>query len=79
MRSIKSKKRLVSYLDSRQGWNVSHKTIAVSTIIVVSLVTLTAIYAESYAALQSINPVAVFAAAAVVVIGLVWFKKASKS
>ena len=57
---------------------MSHKTIAVSTIIIVSLVTLAALFAESYAVLQSINPVAVLAAATVVVIGLVWFKKASK-
>jgi hypothetical protein len=57
---------------------VSHKTIAVSTVIIVSLVTLAALFAESYAALQTINPIAVLAAAAVVVIGLIWFKKASK-
>jgi hypothetical protein len=58
---------------------VSHKAIALSTIIVISLVTLTALFAESYAALQSMDPVAVLAAAAVVVIGLAWFKKANKS
>ncbi|MGA2523125.1 MAG: hypothetical protein ABSF65_03115 [Candidatus Bathyarchaeia archaeon] len=57
---------------------MSHKTIAVSTVIIVSIVTLAALLAESYAVLQSINPVAVLAAAAVVVIGLVWFRKASK-
>ncbi|HUJ84309.1 MAG TPA: hypothetical protein VLV84_01740 [Candidatus Acidoferrales bacterium] len=57
---------------------MSHKTIAVSTVIIVSIVTLAALLAESYAALQSINPVAVLAAATVVVIGLVWFRKASK-
>ena len=57
---------------------MSHKAIAVSTIIVISFVTLTALFAESYAALQSINPIAVIAAAAVIVIGLAWFKKASK-
>ena len=58
---------------------MSHKAIALSTIIVISLVTLTALFAESYAALQSMDPVAVLAAAAVVVIGLAWFKKANKS
>ncbi len=57
---------------------MSHKTIAVSTIIVVTFVTLTALLTESYAVLQSINPIAVLAAAAVIVIGLAWFKKASK-
>jgi len=57
---------------------MSHKTIAVSTVIIVSIVTLAALLAESYAVLQSINPVAVLAAATVVVIGLVWFRKASK-
>ena len=57
---------------------MSHKTIAVSTVIIVSIVTLAALLAESYAVLQSINPVAVLAAATVVVIGLVWFRKASR-
>jgi hypothetical protein len=57
---------------------LSHKIIAVSTVIVVSLVTLGALFAEGYAVLQSINPVAVLAAAAVAVVGLAWFKKASK-
>jgi hypothetical protein len=60
--------------------NVSNRTIAVSTaIIVISLVTLTALLSETYTTLQSINPIAVMAAAVVVVVGLVWFKKASKS
>jgi hypothetical protein len=59
---------------------VSHKTFAVGTaIIVVSLVTFTVLAAETYTALQTINPVAVIAAATVVVIGLAWFKKASKT
>jgi len=57
---------------------MSHKTIAVGTVIIVSIVTLAALLAESYAVLQSINPVAVLAAATVVVIGLVWFRKASR-
>ena len=59
---------------------MSHKTFAVGTaIIVVSLVTFTVLAAETYTALQTINPVAVIAAATVVVIGLAWFKKASKT
>ena len=61
---------------------VSHKTIAtVSTgIVLVSLLIMAAISAqETYTALESLNPMAVIAAAAVVVIGLAWFRKASKS
>ncbi len=58
---------------------MSNKTIAVSTAIVISLVTLAVLLAESYAVLQSINPVAVLAAAAVALVGLVWYKKACKS
>lgn len=81
MRSIKSKNAISKHCTGRQGNGyVSNKTIAVSTaIIVISLVALAAILAETYATLQSINPVAAIAAAAVVIIGLVWFKKASKS
>lgn len=59
---------------------VSHKTIAaVSTaIIIITMLTIAALYAETYTALQTVSPVAVIAAAAVVVIGVVWFKKSSK-
>jgi len=58
---------------------MSHKTIAVSTaIIVITLVTLAMLSAETYVNLQTINPVAAIAAAVVVVIGLVWFKRTIK-
>jgi len=58
---------------------VSNKTIAISTAIVISMVTIGTLLAESYTTLQSINPVAVLAATTVAVIGLAWFKKVNKS
>jgi hypothetical protein len=59
---------------------VSNKTIAISTVIIaISLATLIALFAETYATLQNINPVAAIAAATVVLIGLVWFKKTAKT
>ena len=59
---------------------MSHKNFAVGTaIILVSLVAFSVLAAETYTALQSINPIAVIAAATVVVIGLAWFKKANKT
>ncbi len=58
---------------------VSRKAIAVSTvIIVISLLTLVMLSTETYMNLQTINPAAAIAAAVVVVIGLVWFKKTVK-
>ena len=65
----------------RSRTSVSHKTIAAlsTAIIVVSLLTLTALSAETYAALQRINPVAAIAALVVVVVGIAWFRKATKS
>ena len=58
---------------------MSNKTIAISTAIVISMVTIGTLLAESYTTLQSINPVAVLAATTVAVIGLAWFKKVNKS
>ena len=60
---------------------MSYKTIAAlsTAIIVFSLLTLTALSAEAYAALQRINPIAVIAALAVVIVGVAWFRKATKS
>jgi len=58
---------------------VSRKAIAISTvIIVISLLTLVMLSTETYMNLQTINPAAAIAAAVVVVIGLVWFKKTVK-
>ena len=55
---------------------MSHRNLALGTvIIVITLVAFTLLAAETYAALQTINPLAVFAAVVVVVIGLAWFKK----
>lgn len=68
----------VTYVQAGRA-QVSHKTLAVSTvIIVVTLVTLAVFLAETYATLESINPIAAVAAAIVVVAGLVWFKKTNK-
>ena len=60
---------------------MSHKTIAAlsTAIIVVTVLTFTALSAEAYTALQSINPAAVLAAATVVIVGLAWFRKATKT
>ena len=60
---------------------VSHKTVAaVSTgVVLVLLFVLAGLSAEAYTALQSINPIALVAAVAVVIAGLAWFRKASKS
>ncbi len=57
---------------------MSHKIIAVSTAIIAVFVTLAILFAEIYAILQNINPVAAIAAAVVVVIGLLWFKRTVK-
>ena len=60
---------------------VSHKTVAaVSTgVVLVLLFVLAGLSAEAYTALQSINPIALVAAVCVVIAGLAWFRKASKS
>lgn len=57
---------------------MSNKAIAVGTVIAVSFITVAALLAETYVTAPSINPVAVAAALTVVVIGIAWFKKASK-
>jgi len=54
---------------------LSNKTIAISTIIIVSFITLAALSAEIYATLQTINPVAAIAAVTVALIGIIWFRK----
>jgi len=56
----------------------SHKVIALSTAIIVILFVSIVTLIQTFTALQNVNPVAVTAAVAVVVIGLVWFKKANK-
>ncbi|MGA2385848.1 MAG: hypothetical protein ABSG33_04885 [Candidatus Bathyarchaeia archaeon] len=58
---------------------VSNKTIAVGTVIAVSLITVAALLAETYITAPGINPVAAAAALTVIVIGIAWFKKTSKS
>jgi hypothetical protein len=58
---------------------LSNKNIAISAVILVSIITLVSLLAETYLALQGINPVAVIAATTVAAIGIVWFKKTAKS
>jgi len=59
--------------------NLTFKILALGTVIViVSVVTVAAFSAETYAALRSFNPLATLAAVAVGLAGLVWFKKTSK-
>ena len=59
--------------------NLSNKAIVASTvIIIISLVTLAARFGEIDATLQTVNPIAAIAAAVVVVIGIIWFKKTTK-
>ena len=57
---------------------MSHKDARSTAIIVISVVTVAMLSAETYLNLQSINLAAAIAAAVVVVIGLVWFKKTVK-
>ncbi len=57
---------------------MSKKTIAIGAILLLfSLISGSAVFTASYAALQSINPAAVIAAITVAAIGFLWFKKSS--
>jgi hypothetical protein len=59
---------------------LSNKTFAIGTaIVLVSLITCLALFAESYAIVQSINPIAAIAAITVALIGLAWFKRTKGS
>ncbi|MCW3995749.1 MAG: hypothetical protein NWE98_06335 [Candidatus Bathyarchaeota archaeon] len=56
------------------------KTIAIGAILVLfSLVTCLAVFTAAYSAIQSINPAATVAALTVALIGILWFKKISKT
>ena len=57
---------------------MSNKTIISAVIIIFSLIAFVVLFAEAYATLQSVNPIAAVAAAVVAVIGIIWFKKTSK-
>ncbi len=54
---------------------MSTKKIAISAVILVSIITFVTLLAETYMRLQVINPVAVIAAITVAIIGIAWFKK----
>ncbi len=54
---------------------MSSKHIAISAVIIVSIVTFLALLEETYVVLQAINPIAVAAAITVALIGIAWFKK----
>ena len=51
------------------------KNLAVSAIIIGSIITFSALLEEAYITFHNINPVAIIAALTVIVIGLAWFKK----
>jgi len=72
---------MLSAFEQGVEMRVSHKTVAaVSTgVVLVLLFVLASLSAEAYSALQSINPIALIAAVAVVIGGLAWFRKASRS
>ena len=72
---------MLSAVEQGVEMRVSHKTVAaVSTgVVLVVLFVLAALSAEAYSVLQSINPIALIAAVVVVVGGLAWFRKASRS
>jgi hypothetical protein len=57
---------------------LSNKSIAISAVIVVSIITFVSLLVEACLAFQGINPVAVIAAIAVAVLGIAWFKKTVK-
>ncbi len=54
---------------------MSSKHIAISAVIIVSIITFIALLGETYMTLQAINPIAVAAAITVALIGIAWFKK----
>ena len=58
---------------------MSTKKIAISAVIVVSIITFVTLLAETYMTLQGFNPAAAIAAITVAVIGVMWFKKAARS
>jgi len=72
---------MLSAFEQGVEMRLSHKTVAaVSTgVVLVLLFVLASLSAEAYSALQSINPIALIAAVAVVIGGLAWFRKASRS
>ena len=63
----------------RRRLKLSNKNVAISAVILVSIITFVALLGETYVALQGINPAAALAAVAVVLVGILWFRKAAKS
>jgi hypothetical protein len=59
---------------------LSNKNLAIGAILVlVTFITFLAFFTETYTTLLSINPAAAMVAITVAVIGIVWFKKTTKS
>jgi hypothetical protein len=54
---------------------VSSKNIAISAVIILSIIIFITLLGETYMTLQAINPIAIIAAITVAVIGIAWFKK----
>jgi uncharacterized membrane protein len=57
---------------------LSTKNIAISAVIVVSIITVVTLLVETRLTFQSINPVAMIAALTVTGLGLRWFRKIAK-
>jgi hypothetical protein len=58
---------------------LSNKNLAIGTAIVLVLIVSVSFLGEGFLAVESINPIAAFAAITVALIGVVWLKKAAKS
>jgi len=54
---------------------LSSKNFALSAVIIASIITLVTFLGQLFMTFQEINPIAVFAAIIVALIGVVWFKK----
>ncbi len=54
---------------------MSSKSFAIGAVIVLSIVSCITLLAETYMALQAVNPVAILAAVTVALVGIAWLKK----
>ena len=56
---------------------MSHKNLAIGTVVIFFFLTLTAFLTTSYSAIETINPIAALTAITVAIVGIAWFKKTS--
>ena len=54
---------------------MSSKNIAISAVIIVSIITFVTLLGEAYMTFQVLNPIAIIAAITVALIRIAWFKK----